>query len=365
MQKAYLGNYPYHGVFILNDFSTIHEFIRTFLDRKRLPCNHITYNPMAGDGSKRLFSRIMPSGTGQSFVVVENKPVTDHLKKENFAYLMIGKHLFGKGLPLPEIYDYDLDNGWFILEDLGDVKLQDEILRCDDSTRLLEDVIELLFKLQICGIEGFKKEWCCQTEKYDHFVMRRYESDYFRDSFLTGYLEIKSEWPELEAPFNHLSEIASMADSNYFLHRDFQSRNIMIRNDKIGILDWQGSRTGPLAYDLGSFLLDPYTSLPVQEKKRLYEKYLSLLKGYDASLTVAFERYFPYLAIQRNLQILGAFSYLTKVLGKTYFKDYIPSAVKSLYLLLDELMDPKLSSLTDIIHNVAIEYFFNHNQSKP
>jgi N-acetylmuramate 1-kinase len=335
----------------------IHEFIREFLNKRGLSVNNIASHPMAGDGSKRLFSRIAHSETEESYVVVENNPMTDFLKKENFAYLMIGRHLFGKGLPLPEIYDYDLDNGWFILEDMGDVKLQDEILVRKDSGRLLEDIIELLFKLQIQGIEGFKKEWCCQTDKYDHFVMRRYESDYFRDSFLTGYLEIKSDWPELEAPFNHVSEIASMAESNYFLHRDFQSRNVMIRKDKMGVLDWQGSRTGPLGYDLASFLIDPYTNLPAQDKRHLYEQYLSLLKGYDASLTSSFERSYPYLAIQRNLQILGAFSHLTKVLGKTYFKGYIPSALKTLNQMLDELNDPKLSSLTNIVNNAAKDYF--------
>jgi aminoglycoside/choline kinase family phosphotransferase len=334
----------------------IHEFIREFLNRRGLSVNNITSHLMAGDGSKRLFSRITHSDTGESYVLVENSPVTDFLKKENFAYLMIGRHLFGKGLPLPEIYDYDLDNGWFILEDMGDVKLQDEILIRKDPGRLLEEIIELLFRLQTHGIEGFKKEWCCQTENYDHFVMRRYESDYFRDSFLTGYLGMKSEWPELEAPFNHISEMATMADSGYFLHRDFQSRNIMIRKDKIGILDWQGSRTGPLGYDLASFLIDPYINIAYQEKKRLYGHYLSLLKGYDASLRLSFERYFPYLAVQRNLQILGAFSYLTKVLGKKYFKGYIPSAVATLKQMLDELNDPKLSSLTDVVNNVAKDY---------
>ena len=335
----------------------IHEFIRGFLNRRGLSVNNIKSHPMAGDGSKRIFSRITHSDTGESYIVVENNPATDFLKKENFAYLMIGRHLFGKGLPLPEIYDSDLDNGWFILEDMGDIKLQDEIRSCDDSDRLLEDIIELLFRLQVRGIEGFKKEWCCQTERYDHFVMRRYESDYFRDSFLTGYLEIQSSWPELEAPFSRISEMASMADSNYFLHRDFQSRNIMIKEDKIGILDWQGSRTGPLGYDLASFLIDPCINISAHGKNRLYVKYLSLLRGYDASLTSSFERSFPYLAIQRNLQILGAFSHLTKALGKMYFEEYIPPAVKTLNQLLDELNDPKLLSLTDVVHNIAKDYF--------
>ena len=330
----------------------IREFILAFLKGRGISADHITYNRIAGDGSKRLFSRIGHPDTGKSFIFMENRPDTDFQKKENFAYLMIGRHLFGKGLPLPEIYDYDLDNGWFIMEDLGDQRLQDKVLRGDDSDRLLEKIIELLFSIQINGIKGFKKEWCCQTDRYDRFVMRRYEADYFRDSFLTGYLGIKGEWPELEGPFNHLSDMASAAEGNYFMHRDFQSRNIMINNNKMGILDWQGGRMGPLAYDLASLLLDPYINIPPDKKRHLYGQYLLILKQHDISIISSFERYFPYLAIQRNLQILGAFSYLSKVLGKNHFKEYIPCAVKSLYQLLDELTDRKLSSLTDIIHEI-------------
>ena len=341
----------------------IDQFIRTFLNGKGISVKDLRYTMLAGDGSKRLFSRIMPSGTPPNFIIMENKPATDFMQKENMAYLMIGKHLFKKGLPVPEIYAYDLDNGWFIMEDMGDIRLQDEVSRLDDSCALLENIIDLLFRIQINGADGFSTGWCCQTEKYDRFVMRRYESDYFRDSFLCNYLENKREWPELEASFNHLSEMASMAECNRFLYRDFQSRNIMIYDNKIGILDWQGGRIGPLAYDLASFLIDPYINIPSDEKRRLYRQYLSLLKHFDPSETEPFERSYPYLAIQRNLQILGAFSYLTKVLGKTYFKKYIPLALKSLYLLLDELMDPKLSSLTDIINNIMKEYpirFNNH-----
>lgn len=335
----------------------IEEFILSFLMRKGISADHLSCNPIAGDGSKRLFSRITHPDVEQGFIAVENRPETDYQKKENFAYLMIGRHLHGKGLPLPEIFDYDLDNGWFILEDLGDVRLQDQVRRGGYSDRLLEDIIELLFNMQVNGIKGFKKEWCCQTDTYDRFVMRRYEADYFRDSFLTGYLGIKEQWPELEGPFNHLSETASKAAGNYFMHRDFQSRNIMIDHDKAGILDWQGGRVGPLGYDLASILIDPYIDIPQEGKKRLYTQYLSLLKGHDPSLTGDFERYFPYLAIQRNLQILGAFSYLTKALGKTYFRDYIPVAAKSLSKMLDELNDSKLSCLTGVVRGIKEKFY--------
>jgi N-acetylmuramate 1-kinase len=335
----------------------IYEFIRIFLKNRGLPTNNFRLNPLAGDGSIRLFSRLSSQDVSESFMVMENRPSTDFLKKENFAYLMIGRHLFGKGLPAPEIYSHDLDNGWFIMEDMGDIKLQDEVLQGNNSLLFLEKVIDLLFKMQTLGADGFKKEWCCQTEVYDRFVMRKYESDYFRDSFLTGYMGIKNEWPELEGPFEHLAQIASRAECKFFLHRDFQSRNIMVQKDGLGILDWQGGRIGPLAYDLASLLIDPYINISSQEKRHLYTQYLSLLKKYDFVGAGSFEKSFPYLAIQRNLQILGAFARLTKVLGKVYFKQYIPTAAKSLDLLLDETADPKLSLLAQLVRDIVMEHF--------
>jgi aminoglycoside/choline kinase family phosphotransferase len=280
---------------------------------------------------------------------MENLPIDDISRRENLAYLLIGKHLYQKGLPVPEIYRVDLANGWFILEDMGDRDLQTIVSHQTDRIPIYEKIIEILFRLQIEGSEDFNTQWCYQTERYDRFVMRRYESDYFRDAFLCNYLGLKKDWPELEGPFNHLAETSSMADDCFFLHRDFQSRNIMVSDTKTGILDWQGGRFGPLSYDLASLLIDPYTNLSSHERDKIYQIYLLLLKDYQPKWIDPFKRDFPYLAIQRNLQILGAFSYLTKVQKKPYFETYIPTALRSLHSLLDELGDGKLSPLKDLL----------------
>ncbi len=182
--------------------------------------------------------------------------------------------------------------------------------------------------------------------------MRRYEADYFRDAFLSSYLGLTRDWSELEGPFDHLAEMASRADNHFFLHRDFQSRNIMVSDNRTGILDWQGGRLGPLPYDLASLIIDPYTDLSDHEKDKIYQYYLLLLRDYQPKWVDPFKKYFPYLAIQRNLQILGAFSYLTKVQGKPYFEVYISPALKSLYGLLDELSDPKLAGLKGLLNSM-------------
>jgi aminoglycoside/choline kinase family phosphotransferase len=325
--------------------SALAAFVQEFLGESG------SFAPIAGDGSRRIFWRIGDPKSNLSWIAMENAPTDDYTKRENAAYLNIGRHLRDKGLPLPEIYRFDLDKGWFIMEDFGDVSLQTACERARERIPLYLPVVEILFQQQTRGSEGFNTAWTCQTDTYDRNVMRRYEVDYFKEAFLKTYLGFRKEWPGLESSFDHLIEEASKAENRFFLHRDFQSRNIMLKGNKMGILDWQGGRLGPLAYDLASLLIDPYTMLAVPEKEELYNRYCQLLRQNQPERLASFERFFPYLALQRNLQILGAFSFLSRVRGKSHFEEYIPGALKSLRHLLEEVKDGNLSSLRDLVNS--------------
>jgi aminoglycoside/choline kinase family phosphotransferase len=322
-------------------------FIKSFLRDAKIPFGDLNFHALAGDGSSRSFWRVLPSDRTWSYIAMENPPKDDFLKRENLAYLKIGEHLFTKGLGVPEIYRSDLHHGWFVMEDFGDRSLQDRVAQDGAASLHYDRVIEKLYQLQVEGVEGFDPSWCCQTERYDPWVMRHYESHYFRDAFLGLYLGMQRDWSELDAPFDHLAQMASQAESHFFLHRDFQSRNIMVPDHGIGILDWQGGRLGPLGYDLASLLIDPYTALPIHERDRLYTSYLTLLRARNPQWVDDFQRSFPYLVIQRNLQILGAFSFLSRVRKKRFFEKYIPPAVHSLRGLLVELHDPGLTPLAE------------------
>ena len=327
--------------------SGLTAFVREFLGEPGV------FSPIAGDGSKRIFWRVGDPRSDLTYIAMENAPIDDFSKRENAAYLNIGRHLRNKGLPLPEIYRFDLGKGWFIMEDFGDVNLQTACERVKERVPLYAPVVEILFVQQTRGSEGFDTEWTCQTETYDREVMRRYEVEYFKEAFLGTYLGFRKGWPGLESSFLHLIEEASKAENRFFLHRDFQSRNIMITGEKIGILDWQGGRLGPLAYDLASLLIDPYTKLPDLEKEEIYSTYLQLLRQKQPHRVASFEKSFPYLAVQRNLQILGAFSFLSRVRGKTYFEEYIPGAVKSLQHLLETVKEANLSGLRDLVNSLS------------
>lgn len=323
-------------------------FIKAFLTDEGCSHSGLQCPPLAGDGSRRAFWRILTSGDNRTFVAVENVPVDAFSGRENHAYLMIGRHLFEKGLPLPEIYRADLEKGWFILEDMGDRCLQDAVASAGERISVYKKVVHVLMELQTRGCQGFDKAWTCQTPTYDREVMRRYESAYFKDAFIGLYLGMKGPGAGLERAFDYLANTAAGANSRFFLHRDFQSRNIMVTEQGPGILDWQGARLGPLAYDLASLLIDPYVALSREEQRHIYEYYMDLLRGTLPMEAAPFQRYYPYLALQRNLQILGAFSFLTRSRGKTYFEAYIPRAVGTLRGLLNDIKDPDLGPLKDL-----------------
>ena len=313
-----------------------------------------SFDPLPGDGSHRVFLRVCAQASEKSFIAMVNPPKTTARERENNAYVMIGHHLQQKGLPLPVIHQYDLAQGWFVMEDLGSVNLQDVVLSGKDPVPLYERVLEHLFNLQLRGQEGFDPAWCPQTGCYDRTVMQKYEAHYFRDAFLKGFLGHKKPWPGLETAFDHLAQMASRANSRFFMHRDFQSRNIMVDGESIGIIDWQGGRLGPLAYDLASLLIDPYVPLSDLQKQQIYDAYAARVKDHNPEWAGPFERDYPYLAIQRNLQILGAFSFLSKVMKKTRFEAYIPHALKTLESLIDKVEDRGLKALEQLVSTINL-----------
>jgi len=325
-------------------------FVKSYQDDTESGSKESNWTKLPADGSKRIFYRV--SNEKGSFIVMANPPAERNAEKENLSYLNIGKHLFSKGIPVPCIYRYDLEHGWFIIEDLGEQNLQEIAINPDGRITIYKKVIELLIEIQLKGREGFNPKWCYHTKRYDRFIMEKFESDYFLKYFLQGLLSLKQDLSQLRSSFNHLSYRASLADNDFVLHRDFQSRNLIIKHDKIGVIDWQGARLGPLQYDLASLLIDPYVGLTKDERIVLYDYYLRVLEKYLPRISPSFMEYYPYLAIQRNLQILGAFSYLSKIQGKKRFLAYISPALRSLDVLLAELDDPELNPLKSLIRKI-------------
>jgi N-acetylmuramate 1-kinase len=328
------------------------SFVIRFLKERGVDAAHAYHSaPIEADGSERAFFRIGHENCGHTFVAVLNHPATPFLRRENRAYLNIGKHLRGKGVPVPEILKWDLEKGLFLVEDMGNLRLHDAPSGENRARAVREEVLSALLLMQVRGAVGFDPAWCCQTEQYDLECMRRHESGYFRDEFVSRYLGLDATRHTLDPAFDHLALSASKAGAPFFMHRDFQSRNILMGPGGPAFVDWQGGRLGPPGYDLASFLLDPYSGLSESARKGLYEFYLDKLRRHYPGEAERLQETYPYLAVQRNLQILGAFAFLTLVRRKPFFEAFIPAAGLSLLRSLLALKDPRLDNLTRLMES--------------
>jgi aminoglycoside/choline kinase family phosphotransferase len=315
------------------------QFAQEYLSEGDLSWEEIT-----GDGSVRRFYRVM-GREGSWVVMVHERPPTDQRGiTENDSFLYIAGHLKAKGAPVPEIYHHDKERGWFLVEDLGDHHLQTEVMGiAGDRKRLIktyQKVIDTLIHIQVEGREGFDLART-HNAPYDQAFMLAWESGYFHFAFLQGYLGLEVPDDELREELEGLAQRAAGAAGGYFLYRDFQSRNIMVMNEKLGLLDFQGARLGPLQYDLASLLLDPYVELGEVVQEELLAYYLGRIQGLITLDPQEFREVYPFVALHRTMQILGAFAFLSKGRGREYFRQYIPPAVKNLRALLgDQLFAP-------------------------
>ncbi|HER63361.1 MAG TPA: hypothetical protein ENO11_05225 [Desulfobacteraceae bacterium] len=204
-------------------------------------------------------------------------------------------------------------------------------------------------RMQVKGGEGFDASWCWQTPVYDRALMLERESGYFLQALCHDFFGLEPDTGTLNREFGLIAEMAGKAPAGFFLHRDFQSRNIMITDGAIRIIDFQGGRLGPLGYDLASLLIDPYVCLSKELQEALLDEYLSeLLKQVKYDPHALREEYL-YLSLQRNLQILGAFAFLGKQRGKSFFLPFIQPALLSIRELLRKAESAQYPVLVGVI----------------
>lgn len=295
-------------------------------------------SPILSDGSDRRFFRTRWGGKAAVVILPQEGAVG---AAEARSYWKIGGHLRGAGLPVPEIYLYDRESGTVVVEDLGDAHLHGMVL--DRARRgdwksvegLYRKALRTLVRMQIKGGEGFDPGWCHDTPRYDGRLALEREARYFLRFFvqrLCGRLTPAA----LEAELEGLAlRVDGIQRKDFFLHRDFQSRNILVRGQGPWIIDFQGGRLGPLGYDPAALLHDPYVSLPGRLRSALLDFYWDEVRAGGAHEDPeAFRAEFRLLGLLRTLQVLGAYSFLHLVKGKRFFSAYIAPALSNLHAVL-------------------------------
>lgn len=314
------------------------SFVENYFSERGIIAHQTTWTPLRGDGSDRILYRLTYPEGSLILAINEHPPTNSAGVNENDSFFYICNHLKSKGVALPEIYNFQRDKGWFIIEDLGDLHLYDEVLRArEDHQRceaLYKKVLSILPTIQAKGAQGFDSSKI-HSPPYDKDFVRQWESGYFVRTFLKGYCKLTIGEDHLAEELDDLAERLSPIDGHFFLYRDFQSKNIMIKEDQLRFIDFQGGRKGPLHYDLASLLIDPYVDLNDNLRQKLMEYYLKQLGKLIRVDHKQFLLDYTVIALHRNMQVLGAFAYLSMVKQRKHFTQFIPPALKNLKTLLN------------------------------
>ncbi len=304
---------------------------------------------ISADGSDRRFRRVSFHGRA-AVQIVPAASETGIL--ESWSFFQIGSYLFRAGVPVPEIFYFDRDSGILVVEDLGDTLFYHVVQSLKRHGRTLDlfhvyrDAVGLLIDFQRLSTPNFNTAWCFDTPRYNGEFAWEREALYFMDFFLEGYCGFRLS-ASLRSELSGLCHSVDAAGSEpVLIHRDFQSRNIMIKHDRFRIIDFQGARLGPWGYDLASLLYDPYVDLPEEMRDRLLDLYLTNAIGSSWSVTKAeMIDEFYCAALLRTLQVLGAFSFLSREKKRSFFVPFIKPALKNLYVLVHK---EGFSALSDL-----------------
>ncbi len=271
---------------------------------------------LAGDGGNRVYYRL----PGQGRLVLQGPN-----PEENLAWLRIGRHLWFRGFPLPRIYEADLERGFFLLEDLGDQSLAGP----PDRSSFYPQAVEVLARFHHSALEGFNRAWAYQTRTYCRAMVEFQEVGYFLNTCLLNYLKLPRLPRGVRAEAGALARLAVASDSRAVLiHRDYQARNLLLKDGQVYILDWQSARLGPAAYDLASLLHEtPFFPLSEAERSELTDYYLKL-RG-RAVKAREFRRSLAIVGAARMMQALGAYGHFS-LSGKTRYADFMPGVLNSL-----------------------------------
>jgi hypothetical protein len=282
-----------------------------------------TLSAIAGGGSSREFFRL--AGPSRSVVVLRQSGGG----REIDSYVEIARFLARNGICAPEIYAVDRERGVVLMEDLGDVHLEDALSTASpaEASSLYARSLDILVDLETSVTGSLEREGLLGDSIFDEKTLLG-ETEYFMREFVEGFcpVPVPGSWEKER----RLLAAALARERRVFMHRDFQSRNIMLRDGRLGIVDFQTAHRGPGLYDAASLLKDSYHPVSAAERRALLETFHAKLRARGAPEERRFEEFygaFTLAGVQRNLQALAAFVKLGTRMGKPRFLDSIPNGI--------------------------------------
>jgi aminoglycoside/choline kinase family phosphotransferase len=267
------------------------------------------------------------------------------VREENAAFLEFSRHFRSRGLAVPEIYASELDAGAYLEEDLGDVSLFQFLSKNRVGDNIAPQVVEAycnvvaqLPRFQVEASRDLNYQVCYPRSSFDGQSIT-WDLNYFKYYFLK-LAGIPFNEQELEDDFGRLTRFLLTAARDYFLYRDFQSRNIMLRDGRPFFLDYQGGRKGALQYDIASLLYDAKADLPPELRRHLLDRYLAALAQHVELTPEEFMRHYYAFVYVRIMQAMGAYGFRGFYERKPHFLQSVPFALKNLRWLLQNVKLP-------------------------
>ena len=320
------------------------------LYKKYTGCDAVEITELPSSGSNRRYFRL--SGEPTLIGVVGTSV------EENDAFIYMAKHFKEKNLPVPEVFIVSDDRIAYLQEDLGDTILYNVIEKgrltsvfSEEEKKLLVKTIRKLPDVQFAGADGMDFSHCYPSPGFDARSIM-WDLNYFKYCFLkaTGldFLEGK-----LEDDFQRLTDVLLRSSSATFMYRDFQSRNVMIKDGEPWFIDFQGGRKGPVYYDVASFLWQAKANFPDSLRRELLKEYIDALRKYKPVDEDYFYSQLHHFVLFRTLQVLGAYGFRGYFEKKPHFMQSVPFAIANLRELLKVPYPeyPYLSKvLTDLVN---------------
>ena len=294
----------------------------------------LSIEELSASGSNRKYFRLESKNT--SIIGVEGTST-----EENRAFIEMAKHFHKIGLPVPQFLMQSSDGLYYIQEDLGDMLLFNFIadgrktgVFHETEKEMLRKTMRKLAEIQVLGAQDFDFSVCYPQPKFNERSIL-WDLNYFKYCFLkaTG---VDFQENRLEDDFQKLSDVLLCSDTNTFMYRDFQSRNVMIKNDEPYFIDFQGGRKGPVYYDVASFLWQAKAKYHEELRQELLQVYLDAL----GKLMPIDEKHFceqlKHFVLFRTIQVLGAYGFRGYFEKKPHFLQSIPFALENLREILKE-----------------------------
>lgn len=261
--------------------------------------------------------------------------------EENRAFLYMAEHFRRQGLPVPQVFIKSNDDIYYLQEDLGDTLLFNAIEKGrktgifnEDEKQLLRKTLRLLPSVQFTGAEGMDFSYCYPQAEFNRRSIL-WDLNYFKYCFLkaTG---LGFQEDRLEDDFQKMADVLLCSSSATFMYRDFQSRNVLIKNGEPRFIDFQGGRKGPVYYDVASFLWQAKANYPDSLRQELLREYIDALRKYQPVDEACFMTRLRHFVLFRTMQVLGAYGFRGYFEKKPHFIQSVPFAIENLRQLLHE-----------------------------